>query len=86
MIRHADMARALTLEAGETTLADLLGEMPAEFPHVHPDHQLHLALERMGSNGLTVLPVVSRASLRQLIGIVVLEDVLKAYGVVHERL
>jgi CIC family chloride channel protein len=87
LIRHADMARALTLEAGETTLGDLLGEMPAdnagvaEFPHVHPDQLLHVALERMGSSGLDVLPVVSRASLRKLIGIVVLEDVLKAYGV-----
>ena len=52
-----------------------------DFAHVHPDHSLHLALERMGSSGFSVLPVVSRASVRQLMGIVVLDDVLKAYGV-----
>jgi chloride channel protein, CIC family len=52
-----------------------------DFPHVHPDHTLGLALERMGTTKLHVLPVVSRANVRQLLGIVVLEDVLEAYGV-----
>jgi CIC family chloride channel protein len=52
-----------------------------DFPHVHPDHTLSLALERMGTTKLHVLPVVSRANVRQLLGIVVLEDVLEAYGV-----
>jgi chloride channel protein, CIC family len=42
---------------------------------------LSLALERMGTTKLHVLPVVSRANVRQLLGIVVLEDVLEAYGV-----
>jgi hypothetical protein len=40
-----------------------------------------MALERMGSTGLTVLPVVSRANVRVLMGIAVLDDVLAAYGV-----
>jgi len=52
-----------------------------DFPHVHPDHSLSLALERMGTTKLHVLPVVSRANVRQLLGIVVLEDVLEAYGI-----
>jgi chloride channel protein, CIC family len=52
-----------------------------DFPHVHPDHTLSLALERMGATKLHVLPVVSRANVRRLLGIVVLEDVLEAYGV-----
>jgi CBS domain-containing protein len=50
-------------------------------PHVHPDHQLSLALERMGAGGLNVLPVISRADVRKLLGIVVLDDVLRAFGV-----
>jgi len=50
-------------------------------PHVHPDHTLHDALERMGSEGLDVLPVVSRANIRALMGIVTLDDLLRAYGV-----
>jgi len=91
MIRRADMANAIAREAGTTTLWKLLSEFPSgnvqskEFIHVHPDHSLHLALERMGSAGLSVLPVVSRASVRQLMGIVVLEDVLKAYGVAGQE-
>ena len=49
--------------------------------HVHQDQSMNLALERMGSGGVNVLPVLSRASLDQLIGIVALDDVLKAYGI-----
>ena len=52
-----------------------------ELPHVHPDHSLSLALERMGTSGLNVLPVVSRANVRQLMGIIALDDILDAYGV-----
>jgi CIC family chloride channel protein len=52
-----------------------------DFPHVHDDHSLHVALERMGALQLDVLPVVSRADIQKLLGIVVLQDVLAAYGV-----
>jgi CIC family chloride channel protein len=52
-----------------------------DFPHVHPDHGLDLALERMGTNQLDFLPVVSRANVHKLEGIVRLPDVLVAYGV-----
>jgi CIC family chloride channel protein len=52
-----------------------------EFPHVHSDHSLHLALERMGAHQLDVLPVVSRANVNKLEGIVTLRDVLDSYGV-----
>jgi CIC family chloride channel protein len=53
----------------------------AEFVHVHPDHPLNVALERMGASRLEILPVVSRADVRKLEGIVTLQDVLAAYGV-----
>jgi len=69
-------------------IAEILRERPPsgdptmeELPHVHPDHSLSLALERMGASGLNVLPVVSRANVRQLIGIISLDDILDAYGV-----
>jgi CIC family chloride channel protein len=52
-----------------------------EFPYVHADHGLSVALERMGAAGLDVVPVVSRANIRQSFGIVTLPDVLAAYGV-----
>jgi chloride channel protein, CIC family len=51
------------------------------FPHVHPDQGLELALERMGTNQIEILPVVNRADVHKLEGIVILRDVLDAYGV-----
>jgi CIC family chloride channel protein len=52
-----------------------------DFPHVHADQALDLALERMGASHFEILPVVSRANVHQLEGIVTLRDVLNAYGV-----
>jgi CIC family chloride channel protein len=52
-----------------------------QFPHVHEDHSLHLALDRMGASQLDLLPVVSRANVHHLEGVVALEDVLAFYGV-----
>ena len=50
-------------------------------PHVHPDHSLSFALKRMGASGVNVLPVVSRANIHELLGIIALGDILDAYGV-----
>jgi CIC family chloride channel protein len=86
MIRKAELERALSNGTAGKTLSDLLKQLPEEhataieLPHVHPDHSFSLALERMGSSGLNVLPVVSRANVRQLLGVVVLNDILGAYG------
>ena len=52
-----------------------------DFPHVHSDQGLDLALERMGANQIDVLPVVDRANVHRLEGIVTLGDVLQFYGV-----
>jgi chloride channel protein, CIC family len=52
-----------------------------DFPHVHVDHPLYVALERMGASQLDLLPVVSRANVHQLRGVVTIEDVLAQYGV-----
>ena len=69
----------LILESG--TLADLFNGTPdRNMPHLHTDHSLAIALDRMGSSKLRVLPVVSRANVRQLVGLVTLEAVLNAYG------
>lgn len=64
-------------------VAKKLGELmdAGVFPHVHPDQGLDLALERMGANQIEVLPVVSRADVHKLEGIVTLRDVLDSYGV-----
>jgi len=66
---------------GDKSLEELMsGEV---FPHVHADQGLDLALERMGENDFDLLPVVNRADIHRLEGIVTLRDVLDAYGVHH---
>ena len=65
--------------ASNKRLLDLVN--PVAFPHVHTDQGLHLALERLGSNRLDLLPVVSRANAHQLLAVVTLSDVLQSYGV-----
>jgi CIC family chloride channel protein len=52
-----------------------------EFPHAHTDHALHQALERMSNAHIDMLPVVNRADIHKLEGIVTLRDVLDSYGV-----
>ena len=66
---------------GETDkkLGDLLPR--GDFPHVHSDHSLHAALDRMGAANVNLLPVVSRANVHQMLGIVTLGDVLTLYRV-----
>jgi CBS domain-containing protein len=51
------------------------------FPHLHVDHPLSVALERMGTTHLDALPVVSRADVHKLEGVVTLQEVLSFYGV-----
>jgi CIC family chloride channel protein len=63
----------------EQTVLSLLETL--EFPHVHADHALHLALERMSQAHIDILPVVHRADIHKLEGIVTLRDVLDSYGV-----
>jgi len=67
-------------EGGATrTLLEFVDK--GDFPHVHVDHPLHVALERMGASQLDLLPVVSRANVHQLRGVVMRQDVLAQYGV-----
>jgi CIC family chloride channel protein len=49
--------------------------------HLHPDHALHLALERMSQYHVDVLPVIHRANIHKLEGVVTLRDLLNSYGV-----
>jgi CIC family chloride channel protein len=55
------------------------------FPHLHMDHPLDMALRRMAHSKLNVLPVVGRADIRDLKGVVSLQDILQAYGVAGEK-
>ncbi len=72
------LERELT-ESADKKLGELVDALV--FPHVHPDQGLDLALERMGANQIEILPVVNRADVHKLEGVVTLRDVLDAYGV-----
>jgi chloride channel protein, CIC family len=92
MVERRELERALAAGRGEQPLTALLRERPSldqadgrVLPHVHQDHSLALALERMGTLRKTVLPVVSRSNIRHLLGVVALVDVLEAYGVDRTR-
>jgi CIC family chloride channel protein len=65
-------------EGADKKLRELVGVL--HFPHVHTDQGLDLALERMGTNHLDLLPVVNRANVHKLEGVVTLADVLNSYG------
>jgi CIC family chloride channel protein len=79
VINLSTLARKVAEGSSKQTLGELVGG--PVFPHVHPDQGLDLALERMGANQLELLPVVSRADVHKLEGIVTLRDVLDSYGV-----
>jgi predicted transcriptional regulator len=86
MVRCRDIAAEV--EAGRGTLpVGALLTSPDETPnadafaHVHGDEPLGQVLARMGETQRTVLPVVSRANARLLLGLVTLPDILRTFGV-----
>jgi len=79
VISLQSLQRANSDGLGSKRLSEIVDA--GEFPHVHTDHSLHLALDRMGASQLDLLPVVSRANVHQLEGVVTLRDVLALYGV-----
>jgi CIC family chloride channel protein len=79
IVSLSHLQKALTEGATQQPLSEILKS--DEFPHVHMDHSLNMALDRMGSSQLDVLPVVNRANVHKLEGIVTLQDVLRLYGV-----
>jgi len=88
MVRTRHISHAMERGREDMTIARLMqiarrsnGEAAVDFPHVHNDQPLSRALARMRDNGHKVLPVVSRANARIMLGVVTLPDILKAYGV-----
>jgi CBS domain-containing protein len=88
MIRNSEIEQLAAEGGADSQLSEILGgnsedghSVGGTVLHVHPDHSLSLAMERMGAGRVNVLPVVSRANVHQLVGIVALEDILNTYGV-----
>lgn len=78
VLTRMDLQQAVAEGRGDTELRQLCDL--AEFPHMHPDQTLPLALERMSRTRVDVLPVVNRAAIQQLEGVVLLSDILAAYN------
>jgi CIC family chloride channel protein len=79
VLSFGKLQQAATAGSGTKQLPELLDGR--DFPHLHVDQLLSLALERMGASQVNALPVVSRANIHKLEGIVTLKDVLALYGV-----
>jgi CIC family chloride channel protein len=82
VINSVILDRAIGEGPADKRLAELVDGR--SFPHVHLDHSLYWALERMGAARLELLPVVSRNNINNLEGVVTLAGVLRAYGVSPE--
>ena len=88
MVRTRHIAAAVKQGRLDMTIERLMqiakrsaSDTSVDMPHVHNDQPLSRALARMKDNGFKVLPVVSRANGRIMLGIVTFEDILEAYGV-----
>ena len=67
-------AKLIELVSGSASSGDA---HPQELPHLHPDHSLDVAMRRIGD--WPFLPVVHRAEMNRLVGVVSLADILEAY-------
>jgi CIC family chloride channel protein len=56
-----------------------------EYPHTHIDHHVSYVLDRMRGEQLDSLPVVSRADVHELLGVVTLSRILASYGISGNR-
>jgi CIC family chloride channel protein len=89
--RHRTGWNTVTLRELRTKLSEGNGELSVlsalplrEIPYLHPDQSLDIAMRYVYR--WPVLPVVSRADLGKLEGIISKEDVLKRYQAVEEDL
>lgn len=78
VVGRAALEKVLSEGGGDGTLEQFTNER--EFPHLHVDQPLSVALDRLGSTRLDALPVVNRADIHKLEGVVTLQDVLNLYG------
>ena len=83
LLNREELAKAAVMPEPVKQVGDLIESK--EFPHLHSDQTFDVALDRMGGAGLDLIPVVSRANVREIVGVVYLEDVLESYGLNGKR-
>jgi CIC family chloride channel protein len=80
IVLSSDLDDALHKGAGGAAVASIVRrEVLSKLPHLHPDQSADIVLHRLGQCNLSVLPVVDRRDITQVLGEVALEDLLDAY-------
>lgn len=79
IVTREQLQEASRDEVPANTVGDLIPD--SDFAHLHSDQSFDYALARMGETHTDLLPVVSRANVRELLGVVRLQDVLQSYGI-----
>jgi len=74
-VSKADLARMVKEGKGELTLGSVLPKQ--DLPNLYPDLSLDMALRHV--NQVVLVPVVNRADLRKLEGVITRDDVLNRY-------
>ncbi len=86
MLSIDQLDRAIKEGRAEYTLAQLVPAPDPHrlnveaFPHLHADHTLDIAMRRFAETGLKVLPVVSRTNVREMLGVISMDDIMAAYA------
>jgi chloride channel protein, CIC family len=77
LVTSNDLKRALAAgKAGQALGRAASGNLV----HVHPDHTLDTAIIKLGRQGISQLPVVSRKDSGRLLGIITMHDIANALG------
>ncbi len=70
-----DLKRALAAGRGAAKLTDVVSR---NLVHAHPDHTLDTVMLKLARKGVSQLPVVSRSDTSRLLGIITMDDVVRA--------
>jgi CIC family chloride channel protein len=81
LVSKVSLEKAITEDASGTGQGVLRDLTVPNYAFVHADQPLYIALERMSKSRLDMVPVVHRANIHALEGIVTLREVLDSYGV-----
>ncbi len=81
IISKAELEQAVAGGSEDKPLGEILAARNSLLPHVHEDQPLEVALRRLGESGLDTIPVVHRANIKQLVGVITVSDILHRYGV-----
>jgi len=77
LVEVGTLERAVGEGKSETPVAALMSE---DWAHVHPDHAIDVVLDRFGRNPGGLLPVLSRANIRAVEGVITRETLMRVFG------